>query len=320
MKIKNLLLELWYDLLEKRLWPVAAVLLVGLVAVPVVLSKPAEQPPAAPSSSADSTPAPNERGSLAAMVKLAETDAGSGSPLDVFDPGDPFRPPSAVIRGADGGTDEAASEAGPSDTSSDTSTSGGGDGSTDVTGGGGGGGEPGGTTDPGDTGGSDGGKTTTEYRYVIDATFTANGRKRKIKGMERLDILPSEASPLLVFLGVSSDAGNAVFLVDSTLEAAGEGKCKPSATECAFVYLGPGSEHEFTTEEGDSYTLRIDQIRKVKVDNSAGSSREQSTGKTAKAAVGVPSVSRRFVLPLLADLVSVSSGADDDSDSDDSSR
>jgi hypothetical protein len=317
MKIKNLLLELWYDLLEKRLWPVAAVLLVGLVAVPVVLSKPAEQPPAAPSSSAASTPAPKERGGLAAMVKLAETDAGSGSPLDVFDPGDPFRPPSAVIRGADGTTDEAASEAGPSD----PSTSGGGDGSTGVTGGGEPvGGEPGGTTDPGDTGGSDGGQTTTEYHYVIDATFTANGRKRKIKGMERLDILPSEASPLLVFLGVSSDAGNAVFLVDSTLEAAGEGKCKPSATECAFVYLGPGSEHEFTTEEGDSYTLRIDQIRKVKVDTSAGSSREQSAGKTAKAAVGVPSVSRRFVLPLLTDLVSVSSGAGDDSDSDDSSR
>ena len=56
-----------------------------------------------------------------------------------------------------------------------------------------------------------------------------------IKGMERLEMLPSEASPLLIFLGVSANAGNAVFLVDSTLEAAGEGTCKPRASECAFL-------------------------------------------------------------------------------------
>jgi hypothetical protein len=315
MNAKNFLLELWYDLLEKRLWPVAAVLLLGLVAVPVVLSKPAEQPPAPATSSADDAPASKEPGGLAAMVKLAETDVGSGSSLDVFEPGNPFRPPKGVIRSAEEGTAEGTSESG----ASEAPTAGGGStelggGSTEL-----GGGEPGGTS-PGDSGGSDGGKTTTQYRYVIDVTFTANGRTRRIKGMERLDILPSEASPLLVFLGVSSDGGNAVFLVDSTLEAAGEGKCKPSADECAFVHLGPGSEHEFTTEEGDSYTLRIDQIRKVKVDGSASSSDNPGAGKTAKAAVGAPRASRRFVLPLLADLVSVSSGTDDDSISDDSSR
>jgi glyoxylate utilization-related uncharacterized protein len=82
-------------------------------------------------------------------------------------------------------------------------------------------------------------------------------------------MLPSQESPLLLFLGVTANAGNAVFLVDSTLEAAGEGKCKPRASECAFLYIGAGSEHEFTNEEGDSYTLRINEIRKVKVDGFA---------------------------------------------------
>jgi hypothetical protein len=317
MNLKNLLLELWYDLLEKRLWPVAAVLLLGLVAVPVVLSKPAEQPGAPAASSVDQALPSKEPGGLAAMVKLAETEVGSGSSLDVFEPGNPFRPPKAVIRGAEEGMGDGASSAGSSEAATGGGGAAGGEpGSTDL----GGGGEPGGTTAPGDTGGPDRGQTTTEYRYVIDVTFTANGRTRRIKGMERLDILPSQASPLLVFLGVSSDAGDAVFLVDSTLKAAGEGKCKPSADECAFLHLGPGSEHEFTTEEGDSYTLRIDQIRKAKVDDSAGASRKPSAGKTAKAAVGVPRASRRFVLPLLADLVSVSGGADDDSSSDDSTR
>jgi hypothetical protein len=58
----------------------------------------------------------------------------------------------------------------------------------------------------------------------------------------------------------------------------------------------------------------------VKADASAGSSSKRSTGKTARAAVGAPDVSRRFALPLLADLVSVSGGADDDSNSDDTTR
>ena len=39
--MKVFLLDLWHDLKEKRLWPVAVVLLVALVAVPVLLAKPA---------------------------------------------------------------------------------------------------------------------------------------------------------------------------------------------------------------------------------------------------------------------------------------
>ena len=38
--MKIFLLDLWQDLKEKRLWPVAVVLLVALVAVPVLLAKP----------------------------------------------------------------------------------------------------------------------------------------------------------------------------------------------------------------------------------------------------------------------------------------
>jgi hypothetical protein len=122
-------------------------------------------------------------------------------------------------------------------------------------------------------------------------------------------MLPSQDSPLLLFLGVTANAGNAVFLVDSTLEAAGEGKCKPRASECAFLYIGAGSEHEFTNEDGDSYTLRINEIRKVKVDGFAAASRK----KSASAAIGSPTPRRRFISPLLADVVSMSNGSDADS-------
>ena len=154
---------------------------------------------------------------------------------------------------------------------------------------------------------------------MIDVTFTANGRTRKIKGMEKLDMLPNPASPLLLFLGVSANAGNAVFLVDSTLSAAGEGQCKPSRAECAFLYLGAGSEHEFTNEDGDSYQLKVDQIRKVRVGTAGAASASRNSGEQASASVG-PTAARRFVPPIISDLVSVSSTTAGDSVSDQDRR
>src|SRR5215217_972979 len=310
--MKIFLLDLWHDLRAKRLWPVAVVLAIGLIAVPVVLSKSAVTPDPAPTT-ARKAPDPKDLKALAS-VKLEQTDE-RGSSLDTFDPSDPFRPPRKV-------TKRSQQEGDVSSTITGDTPSGDGGGATPPTGdigtgtgtGVGTGTGTGGTIGGGDTGssGGDGGSgttTTRQYRYVVDLTFKANGRTRHIKGMDRLDMLPSQESPLLLVLGVSANAGNAVFLVDSTLEAAGEGKCKPRASECAFLYIGAGSEHEFTNAGGDSYTLRIDEIRKVRVGASAAASRR---GKTARAAVGSPLASRRFLSPL-ADVVTVSNGSDTNS-------
>jgi hypothetical protein len=98
-------------------------------------------------------------------------------------------------------------------------------------------------------------------------------------------------------MGVTAKGGNAVFLVDSTLEAAGEGKCKPSPSECAFAYIGPGSEYVFSEEDGDTYTVKIDEIRKVEVN---AASAKSAKGAKARASVGPQ---RRFVPPFLVDLV-----------------
>ncbi len=299
--MKIFLLDLWHDLRAKRLWPVAVVLAIALVAVPVVLSKPSETPPPAPTA-VRKAPDPKDLKALAS-VKLTKSDE-RGSSLDMFDPSDPFRPPKKLTK--------AAKQASGADSSvtSETPNSGASPGGTGDTGGG--------TTGGGDTPstGGDTPTTTVQYRYVVDLTFTANGRKRHVKGMERLEMLPSQENPLLLFLGVSANAGNAVFLVDSTLEAAGEGRCKPRASDCAFLYLGAGSEHEFTNEEGDSYTLRIDEIRKVKVDGTAAASRS----KSARAAIGSPTPRRRFASPLLADVLSTSSGSETNSTDDQDRR
>lgn len=293
--MKTVISDIWQDLREKRLWPVALLLLVALVAVPVVLAKSGSGATTPAPEVATSKPAPKESDELArlATVELEESAPGEGSTLDTFDPSNPFRPPEKVVKKAEKDADTAT--AGPTDDVSvqvdDTVDE------TVDTGGGSGGSTP-------DDGGSNGGDeqtketVTTQYKYVIDVTFTANGKTRKVKGMERLDMLPNEGNPLLLFLGAESNGGNAVFLVDATLQAAGEGKCEPTQAKCAFLHIGSGSEHEFTNEAGDSYTLSIDEIRKVKVEATAKGSRR----KKPRAGASVGAI-RQFVPLAISDLV-----------------
>jgi hypothetical protein len=308
--MKIFLLDLWHDLKEKRLWPVAVVLAAALVAVPVLLAKPASTPPAAAPVATAAGAKPDVLKQLA-KVKLGDDLPGDGSTLGVFDPGDPFKPPKGAIKAQSDGT---STDNGPN--SGDTSATPG----TDP------GGTTGGTTSPG---GSPGGTpntgggtttTTTPYKYVVDLTFTANGRTRHIKGMEKLEMLPNENAPLLIFVGVTPKGSDAVFLVDSTLEAAGEGRCKPSEAECAFALIGAGSRYMFTEDNGDTFTVRIDEIRKVKVDSGANSAKadgSKARGAKARAAVGP---NRRFVPPMLADVVVVATETTQASDTDTESR
>ncbi|MEA2418672.1 MAG: hypothetical protein QOE60_878 [Thermoleophilaceae bacterium] len=305
--MQNYALKLWNDLRARRLVPVAALLLAGLVAAPIVLSKKADESPApapAPAQSQSNAAKPQGPKELA-QVKLDDAlGKGNGSSLSAFDVNDPFAPPKTVIKKAQ---DAAQGDAGtPTDTGQPTDT-GTGTGDTGT----------GGDTGGGDTGGG-GQSQTGEFTYVLDVTFWANGKRRQIKGMEKLDMLPNQAAPLLIFMGVSDGAGNAVFLVDSTLETAGEGKCKPSHSDCAFLYLGAGSEQEFTNEDGDSYRMRIDEIRKVKVgsqssDGSGTTASDAKSSKSASAAVDAPVSARRFSFPLLTDVIVESAAGTDNS-------
>ena len=78
--------DLWHDLRSRRLWPVALVLVVALVAVPVVLKK-SPHSEAAPLPTNTSTPADQK------SVVVAATDTATGSStLRVFSSKNPFKP------------------------------------------------------------------------------------------------------------------------------------------------------------------------------------------------------------------------------------
>jgi hypothetical protein len=302
--MKIFLLDLWHDLREKRLWPVAVLLVAGLAAVPLVLAKPATEPPPAAPSAPESARDSDLKG--LAKVVLAEDKASNGSKLNLFDSNDPFHPPASARKKDEDNT--------PSAPSGSEQTAGGG--IAEGTGGGtpsfgGGGGTGGGGVTPTPTQPTQPKTKTTKFTYVIDATFVHGNHTRKIKGFQRLEMLPNQDSPLLVFLGVDAKADNAVFLVDARLTATGEGNCKPSDDECSFLYLGAGSQELFTIEDtGDSYGLRIDQIRRVEVGakkSSAGGSndkKQKNQNQAAKNGSRAHASSQEpFVPPLLTDLV-----------------
>lgn len=310
------------DLRSRTLWPVALLLLVALVAVPIVLLEPAKDVPPPPPRAATSAspvgsglPSPEEalQGAGKPLASLAVLNRSSD--LASFDVKNPFKPLEALDDLVSDGTLALGAQAAAA-TGLGTSSDGGG-GSTHESGSTGGGGQTGGG--PSDSGGTpDGGgarapspepspePTPTDpveperrLTYAADVTFDGLGPARRYRNLPRLSMLPSQESPLLVFLGIGASGNNAVFLVDSTLQAVnGEGACKPSPTECATLSIEPGEEQTFIDEQDRTYLLRIEQIRELPVSEVA--EREGARGSArAGAAVGGGRPMRVFLPPLI---------------------
>jgi hypothetical protein len=285
----DLLLDVWNDLREKRLAPVAVLLAVGLVAVPLLLGgggSSAEPAPAAAPASQPKQQAP--------LVKAAEEGKGEGSDLGVFDPKDPFEP--AVKPPAPGsGTATVAEPEEPSGN------------------GGGSSGEEkaapeGGVPDvegaPGPTPAAPPSEGRKSYTWVADVRFGRAGRERRRRGLTRLTILPSARNPLLVFMGVTADRKRAVFLLDSTSSQAGEGSCKPSGSTCSFLYLSAGDDkdqHFFTDSAGRDYGLHLLRLRRREVRSAKASRAKASRRRGARHRKPAAEASSLFHLPVLID-------------------
>ncbi|MGI9082052.1 MAG: hypothetical protein ACR2FZ_07225 [Thermoleophilaceae bacterium] len=273
--MKPFLLDILHDLRSKRLLPVAALLLLALVAVPLVLIKPAAEPVA----TAPPPVAASDRGTPA--VNLAGPETGS-SDLGVFDPKDPFRSPVSTRRRPS--TSLAPSTTPPSAPSAPAK--GGGSGSV----GGGGSSSGGGSSPPPSTTPSPSRPKVVAYTYVVDVTFGLRGQTRQFRGLQRFRTLPNQRSPLLVFLGVDATAKRAVFLLDSRLRQGGEGSCRPTRERCSLLSLRTDDardQHVITAPDGQRYGIRLDRIRKVPI---------------AKSAAAPPTRGRAFVPPTLIDV------------------
>jgi hypothetical protein len=242
---KLVMRDLFDDLVERRLWPVAAVLLVALVAIPVVLSK---------------SPSAKHTTPVVAGVPATGT-AGMPSQLTAFQPvvttaqaddrhknlkrvglKNPFTP-----KGIDFAAAKAAGNAEPL-VSATTATGATQTGSATPQ-----------NTAPGQSQ-TDSGKTETKfYTYTAKVHFGEEGATKSLT-LSQFRALPSSDNPVAIFMGVKRDGTTAVFLMSSSATTTGDGDCKPDETNCTFLYLKKGDSRivETVTAEGAAVTYQLD--------------------------------------------------------------
>jgi hypothetical protein len=220
----NALTTTWRQLVRRRLWPVALLLLAALVAVPVLLAREPQAPapiaPLAANVEADDTIAEPVVAEVTAEDRSRRRRV-LGVRKDPFSP----PPPKKVKKAA---ADEPKAQAPPAPTTGTTTT-------PDVVTGGGG----------VDTGGEPAPKPTFYSPGTIIVRFgPAEGDSLQRLAVEKFEALPDNELPLLVYMGLTKNGKKAKFLVDAAVEVDGDATCKPHRSSCEVIELAVG-ETEF---------------------------------------------------------------------------
>jgi hypothetical protein len=282
--VNSALRSVFNDLVEKRLWPVAAALGIALIAIPVVLSKPAATEPAA-GPTPPVTPATGSGGSLSAFQPVVNTEGKKSSEirknLRGFQSKDPFK-----VHGLGGGGDTSDSGTVTVEGGGTASAGGGGDTGSgslvtpDTTSGSGDQGTSGSGDQSPDTTGS--APAVTYYHYTVDVRFGQGDDDLDKKRLENFRALPSSQNPVVVFMGVKDDGETAVFLVSSASSTTGEGDCEPDDT-CTFLYMTAGQQQSFeAVDANDQVVTYVLKLLDVNVEETAGP--EEASSKSERRA------------------------------------
>jgi hypothetical protein len=251
------------DLRDRRLLPVALLLLAALVAVPALLSRSSEPPPPL-SPTATTLP---EGAAQAQPAVLAEKVGirDYRKRLEALKSTNPFKQRFEPPDVSDQTLDAAASLAG-------SSSGGAGTGSTSS-----GGGE---ASAGGDTQADSQSDTTTvpppepEIRFFtrrVDVKVGPAGDLKKREDVRTLTVLPSKQKPVASYLGTNERGDQAVFLVSGDVTAVEtDARCMPSSADCQFLVLEDGEEARLDYgPDGKTYVLRLLAINSVAVSGGA---------------------------------------------------
>jgi hypothetical protein len=201
------------ELVERRLWPVAAGLLVALVAVPVLLSKPATE---GASTSQPSTGSPLLGGSSAKLLGETQPAVSVRSAGAFRKHVNRLARKNPFIQQATGVSQSSGSVQLPNTTTTTggtTPTSG----TTPTT--------PT-TTTP----------TTKFYRYVAKVKF-GKISSTKEKSVNPGEFLPSKTNPVLLYIAATNSGDKALFVVTSGATARGDADCSPSTSDCQLLSM-----------------------------------------------------------------------------------
>jgi hypothetical protein len=278
MKVPPALADLYYDLLDRRLLPLVALVVVAIAAVPFLLGGGSDEtPPAAQDALAEAS-------ALEAVeaAKLTVVEAKPGlrdyrKRLKGRTPTDPFKQrytqidlgPAKLNPQTESSTDSATT------TTTTTTTSGSGD-SGESTEAGDGGSKPPSTETPGTSpsGKGDGKPDLTFYTFAIKVRIAKAGgnsadsdKKQEPVVRERvlpLTELPGEKAPVVTYMG-SSKKGKALLMVSNDVKSTfGDAKCISGDDVCQLLEAEPGFPVTFVYGAGETrYTIQVLKIYPV---------------------------------------------------------
>jgi hypothetical protein len=251
LKVPDFLLDIYYDLKERHLLPLVAILLVALVALPIVLSK-SSSSEAEETGGAIATPSAATPTSSLVVAKAAPGLREYRHRLDGTAK-NPFKNPNPESAGegsAEGSSsaEEVTLSGGPEETPT-----------------GGSGGEPG--LPPEGNGEPPSGGSLKYYSWTIDVRVTpvSSGKDKPEASVRHnlpeLTMLPSRSVPALTFVGVTKDEKNAVMLVsDKVTGLFGDATCTVGSEACQLIVLQPEIP-ETVVYGADSRTYRIELLK-----------------------------------------------------------
>jgi hypothetical protein len=261
LKVPDFLLDIYYDLRERHLLPLVAVLLVALVALPFVLGRSSSSSEAeTQAEGAVATPSIAMPTSELLVAKAAPGLRDYRKRLRGQHATDPF-----IQKYAGGGSE---SGVGTAPTSSEESTSGSAE-TTEPKEATEGGGEEAPVGQEGDNGEPPEDGQLKYYSWAIDVRVTpVSSAKGKDKpepttrhDLPDMTMLPSRDVPALTFIGVTKDERRAVMLVsDKVTGLFGDGICIVGSEACQLIALEPGLP-ETVVYGLDNRTYRIELLK-----------------------------------------------------------
>ncbi len=251
LKVPNFLLDIYYDLRERHLLPLVAILLVALVALPIVLSK-SSSSEAEEAGTAIATPSTVAPTSSLVVAKATPGLREYRRRLSDRTARNPFKQQGSSAGESSTTEPASAEEVTISSEPEEIST-------------GGEGGQPspstGGNGEPPSSG------HLKYYSWTIDVRVTpvSSGKDKPEAsvrhGLPELTMLPSHSVPALTFIGVTKDEKNAVMLVsDKVTGLFGDATCTVGSEACQLIVLEPEIP-ETVVYGADSRTYRIELLK-----------------------------------------------------------
>jgi hypothetical protein len=250
IKVPEFLQDLYYDLKDRHLLPLVALLIVAIVAVPIALGQSGSDEAEAPAETAIATPSVAASGSGELVAKAAPGLRDYRKRLSRMEAENPFK------QQYTGGDKEPGTE-GSSTTGTGPTTSASP--------------EPAAPTEPPPLGpnGEPNPDRLTYYSYAIDVRVVpgaspeggGGGEPSVRRNLPELTMLPSRSTPALIYMGSTKDGKKALMMVSSNVEAIfGDAKCVLGSDSCQLLAMEPGIP-ETIVYGGEGRTFKIELLK-----------------------------------------------------------